>query len=196
MGGSGSGRYGSSAKTGDYHSVDLAYLKRNKLLRVGMAGSLTWSRGGYKTGSIRYRVESGGLRLIYRTRSWAGDEWRDVDELTSFTTTATNFGGERQWLRCNSCGRRCRIIYGGSLFRCRRCYDLKYETQYEQPWARVITKAQKVRMRLGGDGSMDDLFPPKPKGMHWQTYWRLEAQDELYQRHWEMLMSRWLGIIG
>lgn len=194
MGGSGSGRYGSSSKTNEYHSVDLAYLKRHKLLRTGTNGTLRWSRGGEQTGWIRYAVERDGLRLNYKTRSWGAEEWQTINELVPFTYTQTNFGGQRRWLRCLSCGRRCRVIYGGSYFRCRRCYDLKYETQYEQAWARVITKAQKVRMRLGGDGSMDELFPPKPKGMHWKTYNRLAAMNELYDKHWLRLMSGWLGI--
>jgi hypothetical protein len=28
-------------------------------------------------------------------------------------------------------------------------------------------------MMLGGSGSLAESFPPKPKGMHWRTYWRL-----------------------
>ncbi len=128
MGGCGSGRHGglSADKCHEYHSVDLAWLRRKGCLRPGYSGKLTWSRCGVQTGNIDYRVEAAGLRLIYRTRPMNG-EWQDVNEFIPFVETATNFGGSRQWLLCPSCRRPCRILYGGSRFRCRRCYRLKYE---------------------------------------------------------------------
>ncbi len=38
---------------------------------------------------------------------------------------------------------------------------------------RAFRKANKVRMRLGGEPGMAGAFPGKPKGMHWRTYGRL-----------------------
>lgn len=88
---------------------------------------------------------------------------------------------------CPACNRRCRILYGpGSRFLCRRCGDLKYETQYEPDFARAATRALKIRERLGGRCGIDDPFPPKPKGMHWRTYQRLEAEEEALQRSWAL----------
>lgn len=187
MGGRGSGRQSSWGllvdKCSDYHSVDLAWLRRRACLRPGYSGSLTWSRCGTKTGSIGYRVETNGLRLIYRTRSYGG-EWVDIDEVIPFVETDTNFGGRRQWFLCPTCRRRCRIIYGGSRFRCRRCYRLKYESQYEPPFGRAATRCHKIRERLGYSGALDEPFPPKPKGMHWKTYERLELLEQQLQQRW------------
>ena len=196
MGGLGSGRhgYGQAAKTHEYHAIDLAYMNRRKLLRVGSSGTLTWTRGSERTGWIRYKVEHHGLMLSYKTRCWGEDEWQPIDELVPFAWSNTQFGGTRRWFRCLSCGRRCRVVYGGGYFRCRKCYQLKYETQYERPWGRAITKAQKIRQRLGGDGSMDDWFPEKPKGMHWKTYRRLEAIDADAQDLWAGLLAVWLKV--
>jgi hypothetical protein len=42
----------------------------------------------------------------------------------------------------------------------------------------MLAKAQAVRERLGGSPSLDDPFPEKPRGMHWRTYRKLQAQDE------------------
>lgn len=194
MGGIGSGRYGCStaSKINEYHAVDLAYLNRNKLLQIGHTGTLSWSRGGERMGWIGYSVERDGLRLDYKTRSWGENEWQSVNELTPFTFTQTQFGGERCWLQCLACGMRCRIIYGGDHFRCRKCHNLKYETQYEQPWARAFTKIQKVRLQLGGTANMSEIFPPKPKSMHWKTYWQLKEQDEHYQDVSGSLIMGWL----
>ena len=100
--------------------------------------------------------------------------------------TATRFGGYRTLFVCLSCNKRCRILYGGGHFRCRRCNRLRYETQYEPPFARAATRALKIRERLGSKDGIDDPFPTKPKGMHWKTYRRLEAEEERLQSAWEV----------
>jgi hypothetical protein len=84
-------------------------------------------------GSVRYRMEATGLRLIYRFRQ-TDESWRAIDELVPFAETQNGFGGYRRWFRCLSCARPCRIMYGGSYFRCRRCQDLRYQCQYERPF--------------------------------------------------------------
>lgn len=132
---------------------------------------------------VGYRIEAGGLRLIYRTRP-RGGEWRDVDELIPFTSTATQFGGKRVWFACPSCQKRCRIIYGGCYFRCRRCHGLRYESQYEDAISRAASQRHKLRKRLGYVGSLEDPFPLKPKGMHWTTYEQLQARDEECEQRW------------
>ena len=194
MGGCGSGRHGglSAGKCHEHHSVDLAWLRRKGYLRPGYSGSVTWSRFGQKIGFIDYRVETDGLRLIYRTRRHGG-AWQGVNELIPFSATRTNFGGFRKWFLCPSCDRRCRILYGGARFRCRRCYRLKYESQYEPVFGRAASRVHKLRECLGASGSLDDPFPAKPKGMHWKTYRRLEALDEHLQNQWAVGIMGWMG---
>jgi hypothetical protein len=167
-------------KTTDFRAIDLA---RNSGLAPGARGRLSWWRGDTEIGSISFAVERSGLRLNYRSR-WRSGEWQDINELIPFIETATNFGGWRRWFKCLSCERRCRIIYGGSHFRCRRCWGLKYDSQYEPGYGRAARKAHRIRDRLGYLGSIDNPFPPKPKGMHWATYRRLEGEDERLRRIW------------
>lgn len=187
MGGRGSGRQSGLGlmvdKTNEFHSIDLAWLRRQKLLNVGRWTSLSWSRAGRQTGSIRFEHHGHFVRLIYRYRRHGG-EWQDVNEIVRLVETTTRFGGRRQWFECPSCGCRCRVLYGGAHFRCRRCHGLKYETQYEPSFARAATRALKIRERLGGRGGIDEPFPERPKGMHWKTYQRLEAEDERLQGAW------------
>jgi hypothetical protein len=182
MGGRGSGRAASfgllAEKCEDYHSIDLAWLKKKNGLRLGYSGQITWSRRGTVTASIGYRIEASGLRLNYRHQRYGETEWRYVDELIPFRTTDTPFNGQRLWFKCPSCQRACRILYGGALYRCRKCYRLKYETQYEPAFARAASRAYKIRERLGDRGSLDDPFPSKPKRMHAQTYLRLRESYE------------------
>ena len=193
MGGRGSGRSASYGlmvdKCHEFHSVDLAWLRHRKLLRTGHWSTISWSRGGNPTGSIRIAGMPGGVQLSYRHRR-SGDEWQDVSEFVPLIETPTSFGGRRMWFQCPSCRNRCRILYGGAHFRCRRCHRLKYETQYEPAYGRAATRALKIRERLGSKDGIDAPFPEKPKGMHRKTYDRL--RDEV-----ERLESAWArGIMG
>lgn len=57
-----------------------------------------------------------------------------------------------------------------------------------------MARASAIRKRLGGSGSVDEAFPSRPKGMHWRTYQRLEAVDELAQAGWVRATMGWLRI--
>ena len=193
MGGRGSGRQASHGlmvdKCHEFKSIDIAWLRCRKMLQMGHSSTITWSIRGEQTGSIGVARLPGGIRLNYRQRSH-GEEWRDVTDFIPVVETATNFGGHRQWFQCPSCYSRCRIVYGGAVFRCRRCHRLKYDTQYDPPFARAATHALKIHERLGGKGGIDVLLPPKPKGMHWKTYERLQDREERLQQAWA------IGIAG
>lgn len=171
-------------KVEETHSIDLAWLRRRGYLRVGAFGVLTWSCRGVQTGSVGYRVDALGLRLSYKTKRAEGQDWQQVDELIPFAETRCHLGGRRKWLQCPGCARRCRTVFGGSVFRCRLCHGLRYESQYEPPFARAASRSHKLRQRLGQVAGLDEFFPPKPKGMHWRTYRRLEMKDEDLQAVW------------
>ena len=198
MGGVGSGnwyRFDKKATTGECHSVDVRYLRREGLLKSEGWFSLRWSKAGRETGSIRGAVEGSDrpewVLFLYRHRSGPGDEWEDVHEQVTLNWTACNFGGERPWFLCPGagCGRRVDILYGpGKYFLCRRCYDLVYESQRENGMSRALRQAQAVRERLGGSANMTKPFPQKPKGMHWETYERLRWE------HHEAEMKQFLGM--
>lgn len=187
MGGRGSGRSASFGlmvdKCSEYHSIDLAWLRREKLLRVGHGSTLTWSRGGQQLGSVRIHCLADSVRLTYRQRPPGGD-WREIKEIVPLVETLTRFGGRRQWFQCLLCRHRCRVLYGGAFFRCRRCHRLKYESQYEPAWGRSASRALKIRARLGNHDGIDDPFPSKPRGMHWSTYRKLEQEYDSLINGW------------
>jgi hypothetical protein len=181
-------------KCHEVHSVDLARLKRNELLIPGRWSTLTWSRNGEVTGSIRILCLESALRLVYRARQ-SGDEWEDITETIPLIETETAFGGRRQWLSCLSCQKRCRVIYGGLKFRCRACMGLRYDTQYEPAFARSATRALKIRARLGSTDGIDAPFPDRPKGMHRTTYLRLRAEEGRLRDNWAAgILRRWGNI--
>jgi hypothetical protein len=198
MGGRGSGRPAGlglmTAKTHELRSIDLVKLHRDQCLSLGTTWTITWSRRGEITGSIGARRTKDGLRLNYRTRRY-GEDWRDIDELIPLVSTPTQFGGRRLWFRCTSCARRCRILYGGTYFRCRRCHGLKYESQYEPAIARAASAAQSIRRRLGGTSNLQDPFPDKSKGMHWKTYRHLRSKADNLEHVWASAMATHLGLL-
>ncbi len=44
-------------------------------------------------------------------------------------------------------------------------------------------------MKLGGSANMLDPFPPKPTGMHWLTYERLQEEHDRVNEVW--LRATW-----
>ena len=118
-----------------------------------------------------------------------------MKEPASLKRTACNFGGERPWFICPGvrCGRRVAILYGpGKHFLCRHCYDLRYESQREDRASRALRRAQNIRKRLGGSANMLELFPEKPKGMHWRTYNRLFREHHVAETEQLAGMKEWI----
>jgi hypothetical protein len=64
-------------------------------------------------------------------------------------------------------------------FACRLCHGLGYKSQLESQKDRAITKARKLRMRLGGGPNLLDPLPERPPRMHPRTFHKLfnEAAD-------------------
>ena len=185
-------------KCEERHSVDLARLKRRGYLADSSPRLLSWSRGGEPTGKIIVVGVERGVHLFYNLRERGGD-WQEIDELIPFVWSETRFGGRRQWLQCPGCSRACRIVYGGSRFRCRLCLQLRYASQYEPPGLGGVDQADKIRKRLGdkvGSAFDQDEFPPKPKGMHWATYRRLEERYEELQFRWTRAAMARFGFTG
>ena len=150
--------------------------------------------------SINLRAEANRLHLNYRVRM-GGGEWEDVAETVRIVRVACRFGGARPYFICPgvvngiTCGRRVAKLHGpGRYFLCRHCYHLGYASQVEDPWDRVLRRANKIRQRLGGEPGM----AARPKGMWRRTYERLcerafEAEmiaDEAFARRAERLLAR------
>ena len=178
MGGMGSGgwmRYGSKSTVDSQHAVDIRYLKKQGLLWVGNNGTLSWTCREKQTGAINYQVKENGIKLTYNSRTASTDEWQAVEQFVPFDYTPCHYGGKRMWLLCTGCNRRVACIYAaGKYFLCRHCYGLNFQSQHEDCANRQLTKAQEIRMQLGGSANMTIPFPEKPKGMHWTTYWGLQ----------------------
>lgn len=184
-------------RLGSKYTVDrlikISDLKRKGLFFPGSHITTTWSRLGRKVSAINAFVEENGMTLSYLC------EGEKIEYTVLFEWTPCNYGGERPWFTCPRCHRRTMTLYeGGKYFLCRHCLNLAYESQNESDANRIMRKAQKIRERLGGSGSMAEPFPPKPKGMHWKTYFRLKNQADRYEgRSWGIMAKRLnLNVVG
>jgi len=163
----------------DCLSLNVNYLHRQGSLRNGSAGSLQWSSNGRGLSSVGFRMEGNQLTLNYRYRS-SGGEWECIEEPIHVVRNPCRFGGTRPYFICPGvmngvvCGRRVVMLYAGSnYYFCRHCYRLKYSSQYAGSWDRAMTRANKIRERLGGHWEMDSMLAPRPKRMWRRTYERL-----------------------
>jgi hypothetical protein len=155
----------------------------------GQPFSCSWT--GEPGAGMTVRSEWDAVVLTYRYRRGASD-WKSIEQRVPITWTPCHFGGHRPWFVCSAysgvrpCGRRAAVLYGaGELFACRRCHGLAYESQQEVPIERAISKAQKIRMGLGGSGDLFRPFPEKPKRMHLRTYLRLLERAETAEDCWK-----------
>jgi hypothetical protein len=143
-----------------------------------MGFSCSVTVGGEPSGHISIDVEHDALQLAYAWRPPGSTVWTRGCQRVLLAWTRCNFGGARPWFRCDGCGRRAAKLYLGAgepAFACRLCHRLAYRSQSEQPATRAITKARKLRERLGGGPSVLDPLPGKPPRMHRWTYFRVSA---------------------
>lgn len=157
-----------------YRALEIGRLSKEGALRPGVSASCRWSDGG----AINIIGGEERIELVYVVRSPGADEWEQMREIVVIERTPCNYGGTRPWFLCPQCHGRAFKLYGGRRFLCRDCHGFAYRSQRESDEDRLFTRAQNIRIRLGGSGSLVDLFPPKPKGMHWRTYWLLREESE------------------
>ena len=184
MGGYGSGRprWRNCGTVEASRSLDVNKLNRAGYLTPGRAGVWAWTVDGEQVAWIGMRADETGVQLSYRY--WRdGGEWLDVEQSAPITWMPCRFGGRRPYFRCPGvlndipCGRRVIKLYGaGKYFLCRHCYRLTFASQGENEWDRAYRRANKIKVRLGGDPGTGSFFPTKPKGMHLHTYDRMKAE--------------------
>ncbi|SLN18715.1 hypothetical protein [Oceanibacterium hippocampi] len=172
-------------------------LRRDRLLRPGLAwqGTLVWRRvpSGEETASVAYRaymLDGEAKRLELRYAVNGESRFQSIP----LEWTRPGFGGRRWWFICPVSGRRVSTLMlppGGDLFAARQAWGLAYQSQRENAYDRAISRAQKIRMQLGGDPSLAAPFPLRPKGMHRRTYRRLMSMA-LAAEEWGMTgMMNW-----
>lgn len=180
MGSYGSGGRGGKSTTNDMHVLDIRKIQRAGSLVLGRSFGWQWSRGGNRTASVSMRADFDSVNLSYRIRDFDG-EWRDLEYQIRLAWTPCHYGGRRAWWLCPGagCGRRVATLFGGTMYACRNCQHLAYRSQREKNHDRARKRANAIRKRLGWVPGIVNSNGDKPKGMHWATFLRLQAEHDL-----------------
>ncbi|MGC1505788.1 MAG: hypothetical protein WA782_16790 [Sulfitobacter sp.] len=204
MGGYGSGRPSSKQKAEECRSLDVNRFHREGCLRPGHAANWVWWRDKEEVGRIGYRAEEGRLVLDYKVRMYGGD-WEPVKQNVNLTYVDCHYGNKRPYFTCPGVvnGRPCcrrvgKLFSGGKYFLCRHCYRIGYASQSEARHDRLLRRANKMRMALGGEPGTAYWIAPKPKGMWQRTYqrkrfeieWCENQADRLFLSKFSHLLSK------
>jgi hypothetical protein len=107
--------------------LDVRALARADALQPGVTSIVRWTTGVAITISVP-ADDPDSLRLEYVVHG-SGHLAQTVRERIHLERTPCTFGGERTWVVCPSCGRRCAVLYAvGSAFQCRSCHRLAYQS--------------------------------------------------------------------
>ena len=184
MGGFGSGDWADvmtrKINTGLCRTLSIRTLKKMGVFEDDLADevfSVRWvNEFGEDAGSVTITPQAGGngnkrsLRVEMGGVSAAGGGFVTVTgQDISITTTPCFYGGVRYWLRCPAvskgllCENRVGVLYlppGGTVFGCRHCHDLTYEScQKSHKYDRVFEHLKELDieslninqvLRLGG----------------------------------------------
>lgn len=181
MGGFGSGRTSRGGKltAESCRSIDVNRLRKVGVLSAGWFGGWEWRRNGERIASISMRGGEDRIVLSYRSRI-GSEDWQDVEEPIPIRWIPCRYGGQRPYFVCPgivsgvACRRQVVKLYCASrYYLCRHCYRLTHASRNEDRWDRALSRANKIRMKLGGQPGMGSIFPLRPKGMWQRTYDRM-----------------------
>jgi hypothetical protein len=122
-------------------------------------------------------------------RGWLRIELGGLDQRIDLVGHPRHYGGHQWYFLCPQTGRRASVLCkppGARSFACRQTWgrQVAYGSQFETPYDRALSAAQDIRYRLGGKdyiSLLDGVRPPKPKGMHRQTYEQILRRCESYE---------------
>jgi hypothetical protein len=196
MGGLGSGRgdrFGARRATLNMlHKFDVRWLQRHGWLDGG-SYVFPWLSSG-RLGFVNVARVGNTVTL-----DWPADGRGATGPLMRITLqlseTRCYYGGTRPWFHCPWCGHRVAVLYGAVFaLRCHRCSHRPYASQCTTAEDRQYQRVRAIRARLGASPNLGKPIDPatKPKGMHWRTWQRLCAQEEVLHQRILQRLDHWL----
>lgn len=182
MGNYNSGRYGGKTKCENCLSIDVRKWAHSNLLANGTQFQCQWPNGN----QIAVKVEDGRVILQYAISDAAMKDY-----YVWLAYTPCNFGGQRAWFQCPCCNKRmANLFFKHGRFACRDCQRLRYHSQSLDALQRNHCAYNRLKNKL------DDL-DLKPKGMHWQTFWRLiERMENVDQKINQAFLVSFGGLLA
>lgn len=170
---------------GWYWKVKKKHLKRvvcSTLARIDSfalykEGAKKCSTAGFTVEPLQVRAYAypNHLTITYRNR-------KEHSYTIAIDKLPCNYGGLRCFFKCPLCHKRMRFLYFGqqSVFLCRRCLNLGYESQRLRPTRRYDHKSDKIKAAVKARGGDIDRCA-KPPRMHKANYDRLRRKQFYYE---------------
>ena len=135
-------------------------------------------------------VASGVFEIELRAEGngWVTLTLGGIEQTLRLRGVPRHFGGFQWYFVCPVTGRRASVLWlppEAKCFASRLAWgrQVAYGSQFDTPSDRAFSRAEEIRIRLGGRDFVapDGSAPPKPKGMHWRTYEALIERYEAYE---------------
>jgi hypothetical protein len=166
----------------------------NRLVKAGFIpplGSIATLRWSWSDGYTGQRVATATLR-VERLTDRLGECGIEINgrwQLVWLEASPRHYGGVQWYFICPVTKRRVSVLWmppGARTFACRQAWgrQVAYVSQFCDRDNRAHRGKVRINARLcriGGFNPEEWDFPPKPKGMRWRTYQRLEEQFERYE---------------
>jgi hypothetical protein len=201
LGGYGSGRSGGRPIADQSFRIDIAWMIRAERAKPGCQtwGSLNWSRGGDRVGSISYEADMtdpDNARLVLKYTRGSGDDAEKVRQIIQLTYSQPHFGGRRWWMICPYGGGQCGKLYlpgNGDRFASRKAWRLGYQSQRIAERDRPFEALFRLQRRVGGEQGFEAGLGRRPKGMWHRTY---EQMWRDYERLEERCAVEMMGMMA
>lgn len=184
MGNFNSGRSTNRRTTTDMRRLDVRALHKAGMLLNGDLNKWRWWRAeGITLHEAQIAAHVDHIAITHACTRVAGEQ---ASYRIRIEHTACHLGGHRVWWRCpaTACGRRVAVLYGcnGTIFACRHCHRLNYDSQRKSKSDRQFMRVEKLRHRLGWQRGIANGHQGKPLHMRWHSYWRLLAEHDRLER--------------
>jgi hypothetical protein len=184
----------SKALTSRLYSLDIRWIYRHRPPNKGSGNKTEKSRqGNSKSASFKALIRRNSVSLKWRTINSDGIT-ESIHQMIYVTWTPCHLGGKRPWFKCAACGGRVAILYHADRFYCRHCLNLAYPSENETPLDRSLRRVREMKSVI--NPGLSDVFRdvPRPKGMHWSTYFKRLEKIEVASRIMLDLFAWELGL--
>lgn len=114
--------------------LDMTFLAGQLNFESGGCTFVSWKSSWGKESSIMVHSKPPERIQLKYTITRGSEKAINRSYYIHLSTTPCHFGNWRWWFLCPNCYRRCRVLYlppGESIFACRICHNLCYESQQE-----------------------------------------------------------------
>ena len=176
-------RVNAKETTDDYRTLSVNLCYRKGFLSPDAGIHLEWSRGDYRTATLNGKMNAPGDRMDVAYREHFGSErGPGVRRSIRIEWIPRHLGGHQAYFLCpgSGCGRRVAVLHCGQTIGCRLCLKLNYQCQRDSAPNNALSRAERIRKRLGWEPGVFFGHGDRPPRMYRRTFERLVAEHDAW----------------